>query len=143
MKLVSQNEQVDGQSNPEEERIKEEPDSVIGPHTDPVGDGAVLAHLLRQLLLDPERLVRRLHRSNEQATRIRTSKNPKRPKPHPSRRESHHLSPPVFWSMAAAETLATSAKTKRDVFLSNYIGVGPGKDLAIGLIIGLTKLGPH
>ena len=37
-----------------------EPDGVVGAHADPVGDGAVLAHLLRQLLLDPEGLVRRL-----------------------------------------------------------------------------------
>ena len=36
------------------------PDGVVGAHADPVGDGAVLAHLLGQLLLDPEGLVRRL-----------------------------------------------------------------------------------
>jgi hypothetical protein len=36
------------------------PDGVVRAHADPVGDGAVLAHLLRQLLLDPEGLVRRL-----------------------------------------------------------------------------------
>jgi len=35
------------------------PDGVVGAHADPVGDGAVLAHLLGQLLLDPEGLVRR------------------------------------------------------------------------------------
>ena len=37
-----------------------EPDGVVGAHADPVGDGAVLAHLLGQLLLDPEGLVGRL-----------------------------------------------------------------------------------
>jgi hypothetical protein len=36
------------------------PDGVVGAHADPVGDGAVLAHLLGQLLLDPEGLVGRL-----------------------------------------------------------------------------------
>ena len=39
-----------------------EPDGVVGAHADPVGDGAVLALLLGQLLLDPEGLVRRLRR---------------------------------------------------------------------------------
>ena len=39
-----------------------EPDGVVGAHADPVGDGAVLAHLLRQLLLNLEGLVRRLRR---------------------------------------------------------------------------------
>ncbi len=39
------------------------PDGVVGPHADPVGDGAVLAHLLRQLLLDAEGLVGRLRRN--------------------------------------------------------------------------------
>jgi hypothetical protein len=37
-----------------------EPDGVVGAHADPVGDGAVLAHLLGQLLLDAEGLVGRL-----------------------------------------------------------------------------------
>ena len=37
-----------------------EPDGVVGAHADPVGDGAVLALLLGQLLLDPEGLVGRL-----------------------------------------------------------------------------------
>jgi len=35
------------------------PDSVVSAHADPVGDGAVLALLLGQLLLDPEGLVGR------------------------------------------------------------------------------------
>jgi hypothetical protein len=35
------------------------PDGVVGAHADPVGDGAVLALLLGQLLLDPEGLVGR------------------------------------------------------------------------------------
>ena len=38
----------------------DEPDSVVSAHADPVGDGAVLALLLGQLLLDPEGLVGRL-----------------------------------------------------------------------------------
>lgn len=36
------------------------PDGVIGSHADPVGDWAILAHLLRELYFDPKRLVRRL-----------------------------------------------------------------------------------
>jgi len=37
-----------------------EPYGVIGPHADPVRDGSVLPHLLRELLLDPESFVGRL-----------------------------------------------------------------------------------
>jgi len=33
------------------------PDGIVGPHTDPVRDGPVLPHLLRQFLLDYECLV--------------------------------------------------------------------------------------
>lgn len=40
--------------NIERERI---PDGIVGPHTDPVRDGPVLPHLLRQFLLDYECLV--------------------------------------------------------------------------------------
>jgi len=36
------------------------PDGIVGPHTDPVRDGPVLPHLLRQFLLDYECLVWRL-----------------------------------------------------------------------------------
>ena len=43
-----------------------EPDGVVGAHADPVGDGAVLALLLGQLLLDPEGLVGRLRGGREQ-----------------------------------------------------------------------------
>ncbi|KAG6532787.1 hypothetical protein ZIOFF_006640 [Zingiber officinale] len=43
-----------------EEKERQEPDGVVRPQADPVGDGAILAHLLRQLLFDLERLVRRL-----------------------------------------------------------------------------------
>jgi hypothetical protein len=45
------------------------PDGVVGPHADPVGDGAVLALLLGQLLLDPEGLVRRLHETRSNGTK--------------------------------------------------------------------------
>lgn len=38
------------------------PDCVIGTQSDPVRNGSVLPHLLGQLLLDHEGLVRRLHR---------------------------------------------------------------------------------
>lgn len=38
------------------------PDGVIRPHPDPVRNGSVLPHLLGQLLLDHEGLVRRLHK---------------------------------------------------------------------------------
>jgi hypothetical protein len=41
------------------------PDGIVGAHADPVGDGAVLALLLRQLLLDPEGLVRRLREEGD------------------------------------------------------------------------------
>ncbi|KAF7806498.1 60S ribosomal protein L39 [Senna tora] len=37
------------------------PDGVIGPHPNPVRYRPVLPHLLRELLLDPEGLVGRLH----------------------------------------------------------------------------------
>ena len=46
-----------------------EPDGVVGPHTDPVGDGPVLPHLLGELLLDPERLVGRLHIQTNQISK--------------------------------------------------------------------------
>lgn len=41
-----------------------EPDCVVSPHADPVGDGPVLPHFLRELLLDPEGLVGRLTNQN-------------------------------------------------------------------------------
>ena len=44
------------------------PDCVVGPHADPVGDGAVLALLLRQLLLDAEGLVGRLQGGDDTAS---------------------------------------------------------------------------
>lgn len=44
------------------EKEIERPDGVIGPHTDPVRDGTILPHLLRQFLLDDEGLVRRLQK---------------------------------------------------------------------------------
>jgi hypothetical protein len=40
-------------------------DGIVGAHADPVGDGAVLALLLRQLLLDPGGLVRRLREEGD------------------------------------------------------------------------------
>jgi len=56
-----------------------EPDGVVGAHADPVGDGAVLAHLLGQLLLDPERLVGRLRgdgtQRNTTAQSVRSTRN--------------------------------------------------------------------
>ena len=42
------------------------PDGVVGPHADPVGDGAVLALLLGQLLLDAEGLVGRHRRGGDE-----------------------------------------------------------------------------
>ena len=51
----------------------DEPDSVVSAHADPVGDGAVLALLLGQLLLDPEGLVGRLHEGREQTRRGKAS----------------------------------------------------------------------
>lgn len=39
------------------ERGRDRPDGVVGPHTDPVRDGTILPHLLRQFLLDDEGLV--------------------------------------------------------------------------------------
>jgi hypothetical protein len=46
------------------------PDGVVGAHADPVGDGAVLALLLRQLLLDPEGLVRWLRGDQTEKNRV-------------------------------------------------------------------------
>ena len=51
----------------------DEPDGVVGAHADPVGDGAVLALLLGQLLLDPEGLVGRLRGGREQTRRGKAS----------------------------------------------------------------------
>jgi len=51
----------------------DEPDSVVSAHADPVGDGAVLALLLGQLLLDPEGLVGRLRGGREQTRRGKAS----------------------------------------------------------------------
>jgi hypothetical protein len=45
------------------------PDGVVGTHANPVWNGAVLPHLLRQLLLDPESLVRRLRWFNKRKTK--------------------------------------------------------------------------
>lgn len=51
----------------EKERVKRErPDGVVGPHADPVRDGPILPHLLRQLLLYSECLVRRLQQQLQQ-----------------------------------------------------------------------------
>jgi hypothetical protein len=51
------------ESRPDEQELaRPSPDGIVSAHADPVGDGAVLAHLLRQLLLDPEGLVRRLRK---------------------------------------------------------------------------------
>ena len=53
------------------------PDGVVGAHADPVGDRPVLPHLLRQLLLDPERLVRRLQQKKQPIRGISSSHVPK------------------------------------------------------------------
>jgi hypothetical protein len=52
-------------------RRANEPDGIVGAHADPVGDGAVLAHLLGQLLLDPEGLVGRLRGDATQRDRTK------------------------------------------------------------------------
>jgi hypothetical protein len=55
------------------------PDGVIRPHPDPVRNGSVLPHLLGQLLLDHEGLVRRLRKpqliSSSSRIRYRSNKN--------------------------------------------------------------------
>lgn len=44
----------------EESCTKTKPDGVVGPHANPMRDGAVLPQLLSQFLLDPEGLLGRL-----------------------------------------------------------------------------------
>lgn len=53
------------------------PDGVIRPHPDPVRNGSVLPHLLGQLLLDHEGLVRRLRKPQliSSSSRIRYRSN--------------------------------------------------------------------
>lgn len=59
-----------------------EPDGVVGAHTDPVRDGPILPHLLGQLLLDYEGLVRRLCTLTKPIIRNRahSAKNIQRPR---------------------------------------------------------------
>lgn len=55
----------DGRGKKKQQPTKADaPDGVVRPQADPVRNWPVLPHLLRQLLLDPERLVRRLKTRN-------------------------------------------------------------------------------